>query len=762
MSYTRLFEQARSILSSQTKRLGIPDRMRTVGERLKAVAAPLVVVSAPLKATIMAAPRQELEQAGLRVGIVAAILGYLLWHVMDDGTIAASEFEVLAVTILFLLFGVALVWQILSNPETSVRRRLLGMFGDNAVASYFLFQMGEPGAVILGVYLFITMGNGFRFGRSYLYVCQIMGLVGFSIVLWVSPFWSQHLRIGVGFLIALGIVPYYVGMFAERIKKERKRADDANQAKGRFLATVSHEMRTPLNGVIAMADVLRETKLNESQKEIVETLGTSAQLLLAQIEDVLDMAKIEAGRVQIEKRPFDLGKLLTSTVKVVMPQARYKGLAIHTHVAPEAARWFEGDPHHLRQVLLNLLANAVKFTERGEITLRVAPVESTEVNSRIRFEVRDTGIGISPEKQAVIFEPFTQADDSITRVYGGTGLGTTIARQLVLLMGGKIGLASALGVGSTFWLELPLPFAEPTGIDLTAEVGLADHLSSASVALAAQQPKVTKIRGARVLVAEDNATNQRVTQLILESGGHSATIVDNGEAALDALERGSFDLALFDLSMPVVSGLEALKLYHFATPKPIPVLILSANVTTEIIADCQRAGCAEFVPKPVRPTMLLDAIERHLAAAAQEFVPNTPPPRSEERPSLTVVGTPVVDKIVLLDLDRLSTDPSFVERLVRGFKSDAERLVKSMSDALAARRYEEVKEIAHALKGGAGSVGATQLVRMAVRFETASHDMLRHKAAIWMEELAHAANSALAALDQHIEERRRQSGGEPR
>jgi len=328
-------------------------------------------------------------------------------------------------------------------------------------------------------------------------------------------------------------------------------------------------------------------------------------------------------------------------------------------------------------------------------------------------------------------------------------------------MGGEIGVSSAVGTGSTFWLELPLPFTEPLGIDLTAEVAATNKLSSATAALAAQQPtKVTKIRGARVLVAEDNPTNQRVTELILESGGHRATIVNNGEAALDALERGNFDIALFDLSMPIVSGLEALKLYQFTTSKPIPVLILSANVTTTIIADCQRAGCAEFMPKPVRPTALLDAIERHLAANVEGMAAIVPPPRAEERPSLTIIGTPVVDRNVLRDLDRLSNDPTFVERLVRGFRSDSERLVKSMSDALAARRYEEVKETAHALKGGAGSVGATQLVQLAIRFEKASHDLLRHKAATWMEELAHAANTTLAALDQHVEDKRRQSGGE--
>jgi two-component system sensor histidine kinase RpfC len=538
----------------------------------------------------------------------------------------------------------------------------------------------------------------------------------------------------------------------------RQRADKANEAKGRFVANVSHEMRTPLNGVIAMADVLRETSLNESQREIVDTLGSSANLLLTQIEDVLDMAKIEAGRVQLEQRPFDLSRLITNTIKVVLPQARYKDLTVNTSISADAARWFSGDAHHVRQVLLNLLANAVKFTERGEILLGVSLTKLSESSATILFEVKDTGIGISPEKQAVIFEPFTQADNSITRIYGGTGLGTTIAAQLVQLMGGIIGLTSTVGVGSTFWFELPLLLSEPQGIDLTQELAASGGLMPAVAALAAHHPaNVTKIRGARILVAEDNATNQRVTQLILESGGHRATIVGNGELALDALERGNFDLALFDLSMPGVSGLEALRLYKYTTSKPIPILILSANVTTEIIAECNDAGCAEFVPKPVRPSTLLNAIERHLAAVAHQIAQRPMLPRVEERPTLTVIDTPNVDLGVLEDLGRLSQDPTFVERLLTGFRSDVQRLVKSISDALAARRYEVAKDAAHALKGGAGSVGATQLVQLAIRFENAGHDVLRMKAAAWTEELVHAADAAFAVLDKHLEERQRRS-----
>jgi len=292
--------------------------------------------------------------------------------------------------------------------------------------------------------------------------------------------------------------------------------------------------------------------------------------------------------------------------------------------------------------------------------------------------------------------------------------------------------------------------SEPVGTDLTTEI------SGTTTVLDAQRAtNVTKIRGARILLAEDNPTNQRVTQLILESAGHRLTIVNNGEAALDALDEASFDLALFDLSMPVVSGLEALKLYRFATPDPIPVLILSANVTTEVIAECQRAGAAEFVAKPIRSTTLLQSIERHLASHVTGIdVQKTFASTGDDRPALTIVDTPAVDPSVLEDLGRLSPDPTFVERLVLGFRSDAERLVATLTDALAARRYEDVKDAAHALKGGAGSMGATQLVALAHRFENADRGTTRLKAAAWSEELSRATANVLRELESHIEQRR--------
>jgi two-component system sensor histidine kinase RpfC len=398
--------------------------------------------------------------------IAFIVMVYLSWCALGASAGNGNEVQVLTVSVGFFLFSVALAALIVIRGGISISRRYLAMVADNVVTTYCLMNMGEAGAVVIGVYLFITFGNGFRYGRRYLHVCQAMALIGYSAVLIFSPFWSDHIAIGIGFLIGLLVLPFYVGVLAERIEKAKKRADDANEAKGRFVAHVSHEMRTPLNGVIAMADVLRETMLSESQREIVETMTTSANLLLAQIEDVLDISKIEAGRVRIETRPMDLGRILSSTVKVVLPQARYKGIVINTDVAQDASGWYLGDSHHLRQVVLNLLSNAVKFTERGEVTIRVRLLDRNDSGNLLRIEVQDTGIGIPAQKQAAIFEAFAQADESTTRVYGGTGLGTTIAKQLVDLMGGKIGVLSEVNAGSVFWIELRLPVTEARGLTL--------------------------------------------------------------------------------------------------------------------------------------------------------------------------------------------------------------------------------------------------------------------------------------------------------
>lgn len=702
--------------------------------------------------------RPEIEQSILRVLIAGIVLAYLAWYVTRTGSPSATEREVLAVAVSFFLFGLAMVYRVLTGAPVSVPRRIVGIVADNAVTSYCLLRMGEGGAAVIGVYLFVTFGNGFRFGRLYLHLSQLLGVLGFTLVLLHSSFWSKQAAVGMGFLIAMLVLPLYVAVLSERIKEAGRRATEANKAKGRFLANMSHEMRTPLNGVIAMADVLRETDLDEAQHEIVETLGTSALLLLAQIEDVLDVSKIEAGRVQIASRPFDLGRLLSTTLKIIVPQARYKGLAVECEIAPDADRWFLGDSHHLRQVLLNLLGNAVKFTQSGHVTLRASRGFTAEGNSLVRFEVEDTGIGIPEEKQSEIFEAFSQADDSITRIYGGTGLGTTIAKQLVALMGGEISVRSTVGQGSTFFFEIPMPESTPSGQNELPDSAQLPKVGFSSVRTTFNGSAVSKIahlRGARILVAEDNATNRRVTQLILESGGHRPVFVSNGEEALDELEREAFDLALFDLSMPLLSGLEALRAYRFSNRTPIPVIILSANATPEVATECQHAGAAEFVAKPVRASALLDAIDRQLIqppiAAARDDPAQPSTGGGTTRHSFADVQA--VDENVLRDLARLSSDPTFIERLLAGFRSDAERLRSQISEALTNQRYEDLKDVAHALKGGAASVGATRLMAFARRLEELDRHELDADATQLIQELYRNTEDALKALDESSRKR---------
>src|SRR3990167_9114609 len=248
----------------------------------------------------------------------------------------------------------------------------------------------------------------------------------------------------------------YVLSLVRRLFDALARAEAANLAKRRFISVVSHEMRTPLNAIIGMADLLRDTPLNREQADMLQTLRGSSRLMLGLVEDVLDFSKIEAGRLALEKADFDLHALVNSPCRIVAAQAAARGIEFLVSIMPEVPPAVRGDPHHLRQILINLAGNAVKFTDRGSVTVHVSAQSETETRVRLKFSIRDTGVGIAPEAQARIFESFTQADQSTTRRFGGTGLGTTIAKQLVELMGGRIGLESAVGLGSTFWFETEL------------------------------------------------------------------------------------------------------------------------------------------------------------------------------------------------------------------------------------------------------------------------------------------------------------------
>ncbi|MGQ0544109.1 MAG: ATP-binding protein [Betaproteobacteria bacterium] len=404
-----------------------------------------------LRAKLAARPDTEHEQAIVRLVVSALLVLYLL-----PGTSGAERELILYVGAAHFAVGLLVLVNLLGSPLKSPARRVFAMFADFSTVTCYMAFFGEDAAPLLLLYVWMTLANGFRFGKQYLLVSLALGVAGFAIVLWQSPFWSAHMSMGLGLLVAFIALSLYVQSLVTKLFEALARAEAANQAKRRFISVVSHEMRTPLNAIIGMSDLLRDTSLNREQADMLQTLRSSSRLMLDLVEDVLDFSKIEAGKVVLEKTDFDLHALVNSTCRILAAQAAAKGLGFVVSILPEVAPAVRGDPHYLRQILVNLAGNAVKFTEQGSVTVHVSVRSETETAMRVKFSFRDTGIGIAPETQARIFESFTQADQSTTRRFGGTGLGTSIAKHLVGLMGGKIGLESSVGLGSTFWVEVEL------------------------------------------------------------------------------------------------------------------------------------------------------------------------------------------------------------------------------------------------------------------------------------------------------------------
>jgi signal transduction histidine kinase/ActR/RegA family two-component response regulator len=370
-------------------------------------------------------------------------------------------------------------------------------------------------------------------------------------------------------------------------------AENANRAKSEFLANMSHEIRTPLNGIVAGADMLGRRDLDARARELVDIIASSSATLERLLSDILDVARMEAGRITIETTDFDLGELIRTTAALARLQADEKGVAMRMAVAPEVDRAYRGDPYRIRQVLLNLLSNAVKFTEKGSVTLSAGPAP----DGGVRLSVRDTGIGFKPEMKEQLFGRFHQADGSITRRFGGTGLGMTISRQLTELMGGALDAEGREGEGATFWFDLPLP---PAQGQVEAEAG----------------PDIeAPDRPLRILLADDHPTNRKVVELMLE-GLAEVVSVEDGAQAVQALSEGGYDVVLMDMQMPVMDGLEATRRIRDgqggAVSAAVPVIMLTANALPEHVAASRAAGADRHLEKPVTLATLLEALNEVL------------------------------------------------------------------------------------------------------------------------------------------------------
>ena len=505
-----------------------------------------------------------------------------------------SEYKIFATG--FFLYSTLTIISVILFPNIWYRRYLTTALDILSLCYAMLLTGAGPFSAYFLIFPWIFISNGVRYGKTSLTYTTIISTVSFAtVVLTTGSGYSHYLEASAYFLFLL-ILPIYINIMLKREMAERAEKEQALNVRNEFLATISHEIRTPMSGIIGITKLLERTELNEQQKEYISSLHDSSSILHSLINDILDLSKLEAQKTQLDLHTINLREVINSIIQVFTPQAKAKNIQLDCQIKniPEIIRT---DKNKLQQILLNLISNAIKFTQSGSVLVKITGNKKDSDLWNIKFEIIDTGSGIDQKNISRIFEAFYQCNQISNLPHQGTGLGTTISKKLVELMGGEIGLSSNSGAGSTFWFQLPLQ-------EITN--------NSQSIDLPSTTP--TQIsKPLNILVAEDNLINAKVITTFLKDEGHTVVLVHNGEEAINKLSTDKYDLVFMDMRMPVSNGPETAKKWRQLEKgnSHTPIIALTANASPEDRRLCLDSGMDDFLIKPVSIEQLNDVIQKH-------------------------------------------------------------------------------------------------------------------------------------------------------